>query len=404
MFNVNQINDAWIASGQKVADLNAKLNAAVLDDSFDKKTFENLKNDRDNEMAHRDALKGQLDQARAEAETNIGDDNKVTVVSDKNGHKAFAKGIRDLLRGKVKHLNLVSTSSDTSSTSGAGLTIPPDIQTRINTLIRQYDQLQSLVNVEKTSVEKGTRNVEVFSTMNELVELDDEDADIGDNDEPKLKPVSYEIKRYAGINKITNTLLKDSDENIINWIVTWIAKKVVVTRNKKIILVLNTAPKKPTIAKWDDIIDLSDGALDPAISNIGVFLTNQSGWVTIKKVKDAMGNYLIQRDPQGSVPKVINDKQVVVVSDNWLPDTANNVHPLYFGSFKEGVTLFDRENMSLAQTTEGGTSFQKDQTWIRVIDRFDVESVDEGAFAAGSFSSVADQKANFTASAAANNG
>lgn len=399
--NINEINDAWIAQGQVVSDLNDQLNLAVMDDAFDQDKFNEMKMKRDNAIARRDALHEQLETARADmSAASIASNGATPLVNgDENGHKSFAAGIRKLLKGQVKHLNLVTTSSTTGS--NAGLTIPDDVQTRINTLIRQYDMLQPLVNVETVSTESGSRVIELFSKMDGLVELDDEDADIPDNDEPGLKTVKYTIHRYGGINKATNSLIKDSDENIITWLVKWIAQKVVVTRNKKILSVFDAASKKPTIAKWDDIIDLADGTLDPAISNLSVFVTNVSGWTTLKKVKNAMGDYMIQRDPQGVVAKVIDDKQVVVVSDNWLPDTAKGVHPLYYGYLKAAVTLFDRENMSLAMTTEGGSSFTKDQTWIRVIDRFDTQAVDDGAMAAGSFSTISDQSANFQASATA---
>ena len=63
--NVNDLNDAWVAAGQKVADLNAQLNAAVLDDQFDEKQFTELKNKRDKETVRRDALHEQVEQARA---------------------------------------------------------------------------------------------------------------------------------------------------------------------------------------------------------------------------------------------------------------------------------------------------------------------------------------------------
>ncbi|MDK7904732.1 phage major capsid protein, partial [Staphylococcus epidermidis] len=78
--------------------------------------------------------------------------------------------------------------------------------------------------------------------------------------------VKYTIHRYAGINTITNTLLKDTAENLIAWLETWIARKDVVTRNLKILEVMGKAPKKPTIAKFDDIKDLENNTLDPAIN------------------------------------------------------------------------------------------------------------------------------------------
>lgn len=355
MPNVNTINDAWIASGQKVSDLNARLNAAVLDDTFDKEQFKNMKEERDNEVARRDALKDQLDQARAEAETNI-NAKKTVAISDDNGHRAFAQGIRDLMKGKVKRLNLVSSNTDPSTTSGAGLTIPPDVETQIKGLIRQYDILQPLINTESVSTPTGSRVIEQFELMQPLAALTDEDTAVGENDEPKLKTISYTIVRYGGYNRITNTLLKDTDQNIITWLTKWIARKVVVTRNNAIITAFNTAPKKPTIAKYDDLIDMAN-SLDPAINNVGVFVTNLSGFTILNKVKDAMGHYLLQRDPQVPMLKNIDGHSVMVVSDNWLANPATGTYPIYFGALNEYATLFDRENLSLATTTEGGDSF-----------------------------------------------
>jgi hypothetical protein len=55
--------------------------------------------------------------------------------------------------------------------------------------------------------------------------------------------------------------------------------------------------------------------------------------------------------------------------------------------------------MSLLATNIGAGAYEHDQTKIRVIDRFDVEQVDGDAYAVGSFTTIADQPANFQASA-----
>ncbi|MFS8177524.1 hypothetical protein RM023_09070 [Limosilactobacillus reuteri] len=73
---INQLNDTWVAEGQKVADLNAKLNSAVLNDDFSADEFAELKTQRDNALARRNALKEQLDQARAEAVVQMEDSQK----------------------------------------------------------------------------------------------------------------------------------------------------------------------------------------------------------------------------------------------------------------------------------------------------------------------------------------
>lgn len=41
--NINELNNAWIESGQKVADLNMQINAALIDDNYDEEKFANLK-------------------------------------------------------------------------------------------------------------------------------------------------------------------------------------------------------------------------------------------------------------------------------------------------------------------------------------------------------------------------
>lgn len=384
---INELNNAWIEAGQKVSDLNEKLNVALMDDSFDQATFADLKGRRDHAKARRDALKDQLNEARAAEVVKMHDEDKKPLTDSQLSMKdKFVKEFKDM----------VTTSA--SGTGNGGLTIPDDIRTTINTLVRQYASLQNLIRVESVTTESGSRVYEKFSDIEPLASLDDETAAIGDNNDPELTTIKYLIKRYAGITTVTNTLLKDTAENIIAWLSTWIARKVVVTRNRAILAVMNKASKKPTIAKFDDIKNLELTALDPAINATSSFLTNQSGFAVLAKVKNAMGNYLVQRDPTSPEIYRIGGKPVTVVADRWLPDVSS-AHPLYYGDFKQAITLFDRENMSLLATNIGAGAYEHDQTKIRVIDRFDVEQVDGDAYAVGSFTTIADQPANFQASA-----
>ena len=378
---INELNDAWISKGQEVSDLNAKLNTAVLDDNFSKDKFAELKEQRDNLTAQRDAIKDQLDEARA---------NEVFRMNDKDKKPLNDKQI-DLKDKFVRDFKDMVTSGKTEA-GNAGLTIPDDVQTTIHTLVRQYASLQNLVNVEHVTTPTGSRVYEKFSEIKPLANLDDETAQIGDNDDPELTTIKYLIKRYAGITTVTNTLLKDTAENILAWLSTWIARKVTVTRNQEILKVLDTASKKPTIANFDDIKDLQLNTLDPAIIATSSFVTNQSGFAVLAKVKDAQGRYMIQRDVTNPEQYRIGGKPVTVVADRWLPDISGS-HPLYYGDFKQAVTLFDREDMSLLSTNIGAGSFEHDETKIRVIDRFDVEQVDGDAYAVASFKAVANQEA-----------
>lgn len=400
--NLNELNDAWIASGQKVSDLNAQMNTAVLDDNFDEKQFSDLKNQRDQEVSRRNALKEQVEQARAAEANKMATNNQkaVTPAKPEDTKSEFIKNVKGLLRNDPKIVNLVTSSLDDDGKQ-IGLTIPQDIQTSIHQLVRQYDSLEPYVNVEAVTTQTGSRVYEKWSNITPLADLDSEEAAIADNDDPKLTLIKYNIRRFAGINTATNSLIKDTAENILAWLSQWIAKKVVVTRNQEIIKQMNTVPKKPTIASFDDLIDMVNTSVDPAIKSTSLLMTNTSGFNVLSKVKNAMGDYLLQPDPKQPGVYQILGKRVVEIGDRWLPNTGTQstpAFPIYFGDLKQAVTLFDRENMSLLTTNIGDGAFRNDQTKIRVIDRFDVQATDSAAFVAGSFSKIADQKANFAAS------
>lgn len=379
---INELNDAWITKGQEVSDLNNKLNAAVLDDNFTKDKFAELKEQRDNAKIQRDAIKDQLDEARAQKVKAMKSEDK----------KPLNKKEMDIKDQFVREFKDMVTSGKTGTGNG-GLTIPDDIQYAIHQLVRQFATLQNLVNVESVTTTTGTRTYEKLSDITPMTDLDDETATIPDMDDPELTLIKYAIHRYAAIQTVTNSLLKDTVENILAWLSNWVAKKVTVTRNAKIIEAMGKPAKKPTIASFDDIKDLENNMLDPAIMSSSSFVTNQSGYNVLSKVKDAQGRYMLQRDVTQPDVYRLDGKTITVVADKWLPDVAAGTHPLYFGDLKQGITLYDREHMSLLSTNIGAGAFEHDLYKVRVIDRFDVEVIDDGAWATASFKAVANQQA-----------
>ena len=378
---INELNNAWISKGQEVSDLNAKLNMAVLDDNFSKDKFAELKEQRDNLAAQRDAIKDQLDEARAMEVKNMKSEDK----------KPLNKKELDVKDQFVKDFKNMVTSGKTGAGNG-GLTIPDDIQYAIHKLVRQFATLQNLVNVESVTTMTGSRTYEKLSDITPMSDLDDETAAIPDMDDPELTLIKYAIHRYAAIQTVTNSLLKDTVENILAWLSDWVAKKVTVTRNAKIIEAMGKPAKKPSIANFDDIKDLENNTLDPALMPSASFVTNQSGYNVLSKVKDAQGRYMLQRDVTQPDVYRLDGKIITVIADKWLPDISG-AHPLYYGDLKQGITLYDREHMSLLSTNIGAGAFEHDLYKVRVIDRFDVEVIDDGAWATASFKTVANQQA-----------
>ena len=145
----NELHDLWVAQGDKVENLNEKLNVAMLDDSVTAEELQAIKNERDTAKMKRDMFKEQYTEARASEVANMTEGDKKPLTENEEEVKAnFVKDFKNLVRGRYQ--NLLDSKTDGTG-ADAGLTIPQDIRTAINTLVRQYDSLQEYVNVENVT-------------------------------------------------------------------------------------------------------------------------------------------------------------------------------------------------------------------------------------------------------------
>lgn len=388
--DINTLNNAWIAAGQKVSDLDAKLNAAAISDSFDTKKFNDLKAQRDSAKAQRDALNDQLQEARQNEATKINKTNKKPVNNNNGEKNTFIHDFKAMVMGRPQDM-IKESNADPDNAGNGGLLVANDEQTQINTLLRQQANLQSLVTTEHVTKPKGSR---IIDRNDDLVAFQtvEEGEKLPDLNDPKLDRMTYTIADKGGIATITNDQLNDSDENTIAWLTQKIAKYTGYTRSMDILAKMPTATKKATIENWDDIKKLENGLLDPSLLPGSVFLTNQSGYIILSQVKDARGNYLLQPDVTNPEIVRIGGHQLIWYSDKIIPDVSGS-HPLYFGNFREFATVFDRQAMTIDSTNIGGGAYETNSTKMRIIDRYDVEVKDADAIVVGSFKTVANQQA-----------
>lgn len=316
--------------------------------------------------------------------------------SKKDIARAFVNRIVCGMRKKKlneKDQKIMDAMSEKSDEDG-GFTVPQDIQTDIHELRRTDDDLEQYVNVEPVSTLSGSRVFEVDADSTPWDDVD-EGEEFGEEETPKLKQIKYKIKKKGGILKVTRELLQDTAENILGFLNKWIAKKSRATRNAAILKKLAeiTTGKEVAISGYDDLKDVFNVTLDPAIASSSIVLTNQSGFNYLDKIKDERGDYILQHDVTDKskmllfgvypIKKVSNKvlKNVEVKSDE--SNVSAYKYPIYMGDLKEAITLFDREKISIELSTEAGDLWAKDQTGIKVRDRFDVQAFDEEAVIKG---------------------
>jgi HK97 family phage major capsid protein len=343
-----------------------------------------------------DVAKDLYDDEKDEAEEAIAD-GKEKEVTDKKPN--IAQAFVNIIKAGVFHrtanaedvevLNQMSEADPVEGVSEGGVTVPKDIRTEIKELRRSLDALEPLVNVEPVSTLSGSRVIEVNADQVPFDNVE-EAAQFPDVATPQFTTIDYKVKKKGGILKVTRELLQDTAENILGYIRRWVAKKARVTRNMLILSELDASfggAKAEAIATLDDLKDVFNVGLDPAIALSAGVLTNQDGFNWLDKLKDVDGKYVLQPNPVNATQRLLFGRYpVTVVSNKVLAsttvDTTTTV-PLYFGDFKEAITLFDRETLSIEFSTEAGDLWSKDLTGIKVRERLDIKTVDTEAVIKG---------------------
>lgn len=343
-----------------------------------------------------DVIQNQINLGKGEKKMNIKDImNKVRakeVLADEESKElanAYKKAFFNAFRKKateddVEVLNALSETGGSPEGATGGFLVPQDIQTKINEFKRSLPQLEALVNVEQVGTLSGSRVFETIATMSAFANITDFTADIAEEAGPSFETVTYAIKDYAGFLPVPNDLLQDSDQAIEAYLVKWLGRKSVVTRNTLIAAIL-TALTPVTFADYKAIKKAINKTLDPMIAAQAIILTNQDGFQYLDTLEDGEGRPILQVDVTKPSQKLFAGKTVVVMPNTVLATTGTSTKlaPMFVGSLVDLVTMFERKGITISSTNIGGTAFRKNRTELRAIEREDVKAVDTSAVVYG---------------------
>lgn len=265
-----------------------------------------------------------------------------------------------------------------------GYIVPEDITTSINQLKQTVDSLEQYVTVIPVSTNKGARTIERRADSTPfapLSEYGDPNA-MQEMESPKFDRLEYAIEDYAGFLPVPNDLLNDTDQALEQYLRNWIAKKSKATRNKLILDALNSLTKK-TFTTYKDIKTALNIDLDPAFSTNATIYTNQDGFNYLDQLEDNDGRPLLQPDPTNATRKMLFGRPVVVLSNKTIATDSDGNAPFIIGDLKEAVVLWDRQQMSIDMTKEGGNAWRTNTTEFRAIEREDVTLWDSEAVVYG---------------------
>lgn len=268
--------------------------------------------------------------------------------------KATPQEVRDFKNYLETRADIQGGSLKTDS---GFVVIPEEIVTDILKLKEVEFNLDQYVTVKQVKNGSGKYPVVRQSQVAALPEV----AELAQNPELAVKPffeLAYDIKTHRGYFMISREAIEDAQIDVLGELKQWMARTIAATRNSAIINVLkNGGPgedgpttKIPaaTVTSIDDIKDAVNVNLLPNYEH-NVAIVSQSAFAALDKLKDKLGNYLIQPDVKNASEKRLLGAKVVVLPDEMLGEDGANT--IVIGNLKDAITLFDRSQYQASWTS-----------------------------------------------------
>ena len=269
-----------------------------------------------------------------------------------------------------------------------GYTVPDDISTQVKNYREEFFDMTQYVNVEKVSTKSGARTYQKKKTVTGF-QVVGEGTAIPGLTQPEFERITYTIAKYAGIIPVTRELLSDTDANLVRIIMRWFGRNSAVTRNNLIFNKIK-AKTQAEIGSMNDIRTALNVTLGSVYKPTSKIFVNDDGLNYIDGLVDGQGRPLLNPDP--TAPAQLRFRGLPAFdlgldAPNAFLPTVEGVAPIIIGDVKEGITLFDREQLSISRSdvaaVTGFNAFEQDGTLFRGIERLDVEEVDGDAYIYG---------------------
>ncbi|WP_406622084.1 phage major capsid protein [Bacillus sp. PPSBB_2] len=371
---------------QKIADLKAKAeefnNSGKYEDAKAKiEEAKNVKNELDNYLAMMQI------QVPEPVNSQAGVLPPASVKNEDPSYKdVFMKAIRgqNLSHEEASVMQEYKAALSENTGKDGGYIVPEDITTTINQLKQTVDSLEQYVNVQPVSTNKGARTLEKRATSTPFAPLSEygKPNAMQEIASPEFDRLSYAIEDYAGFLPVPNDLLDDTDQALEEYLRQWITKKSIATRNYLILQELNKLTKVD-FKDYKGIKTALNVTLDPAFAGGANIFTNQDGFNYLDQLEDKNGRPLLQPDPTNPTRSLLSGKPVTTLSNKTIATDKDGKAPFIVGNLKEAIILWDRKQLSIDMTTEGGNAWRTNTSEFRAIEREDVTPWDTEAVVYG---------------------
>lgn len=297
------------------------------------------------------------------------------------GYMKSVHEMADAIRKSFKGLN-------EGTGSAGGYTVPEDIVTRIYTLREANESLRDLIRVTPVSTNKGSRTYQTRAQHAGLSKVSEGSAG-SEIAAPSFGRLAYNIDDYIGFLPITNDLMEDTDENLVNAVVEWFALESNASWNNEILTIVHSNDEV-AFSGLSDIKTALVRKLGAAFRATSAVITNNDGAAYLASLNDQNGRPLLNpmiTDPSRLCIAVGPFSYELKVYDNSALPTVGVKIPFILGDLKEAIEGFDRKQLSLTNSGVASignlNAFAQNLTIFRGMERKDVVKRDGAAMING---------------------
>lgn len=282
-------------------------------------------------------------------------------------------------RAIAKHLlgkDLTTEERASVNVGDSGAILPQDFVSKVQLIRKSLPSLKSLCHV--IPVTKNDGKMPIATVGKKLANLQTDQELV--KEMIKTSPISYEVSDFGKIVPVENQVLDDAGINFIKDVIgPDFAESSVITENDEILKVIAANSKEVEVVANEQYKTIKKviKQIPSAIRSDVVIITNSSGAEYLDNLVDANKRPLMSSSLKDEMHSTFSGKSVIELDDEVLPGTEEKPHVFYVANLYALCKFFDRKQYEIAQSKEAGFVFN--QTFVRVIERFDVVAADTRA-------------------------
>lgn len=259
----------------------------------------------------------------------------------------------------------------------SGAILPEAFVNQLQVLQKGFPALKPYCHVIPVKTNTGKMPVSTGSSTKKLAKLATDTEMV--KDMITTSPVEFAVEDYGKIYPVENSVLDDAGVDFFNGLLAPdVAECSINSENEEILNIIKTNAKAgATGTNYKAIVKTLNTMIVPSLLKNTIIITNQTGYDYLDQLEDNNGRPLLVDSLRVEGGKTFKGREVVVLDDADLAPVTEGKTPFYIVNAYALIKFFDRKQYETATSKEAG--FTYNQTFVRVVERFDAVKGDDRA-------------------------